>query len=749
MEVKLAGNIALDLMLDGERYLGIGSIAAGGVPLRSPKRPVLPEIRTPDGIALRDFRVTAFDQTPERVELTLVMNRSYDGLMEWMVHEVRPRYAVHDWSEGPELAENTTLALTVESVAYPVGGWEATGFRYQYRYRTDSLPIYKILDRATWEIGGDAVGNEIWMRNCFAPPIAPITHTAQDYSTEWRLPSCHNPAVFQFLPWQTALPGFTFTAHAQGVLITWGTEIAHVRTLVEKQAGKREIAHWHEHCGDLQREFSTCPIDVLWMPGIRSRTELFNLYHAVQEMVADRLHECAGLRRERVAPYAMIEEWGLPDLDDYRRRAVPALIASGVRRIFLPNEFQNNMNVWGVGNMCCTVDYKVPDTVGEDRLKALVEAAEIGGAEVEMWGNTALSTLAWIFANRERPGTGGPPPGRIDFLPHEGSIMETLKTAGDPFVRNPSGAIESDHYTPVFAVLNLRDKTVRDYWLSCWRAARERIGLRGIFFDSSFNLSSDKFHWVANARAAHPSAEAHQQEASAQIFSQYGAYLDLLRDMQKAGYAISAEDVGVFGVHKTGPDLGRRLDSLPLWSDCLLAFDRSKVLEAGKDPDDIYFRGLAYRMMWMLYWDPFHGLATFTYPDPDRKDVLPDLPTAWHLSLLHAYNAVEKSMMTRRILPGERGVLYASWLPSPESMPPDRVSVLWAFEDFVLECGPDCTIHDILNGTVVRGDMLSAQKLHIYTLASHSCRREEPFCGPESQRPGEFPAQSRQPAVAL
>jgi hypothetical protein len=384
-----------------------------------------------------------------------------------------------------------------------------------------------------------------------------------------------------------------------------------------------------------------------------------------------------------------------------------------------------------------------------------VEAAEAGGAEVEMWGNTALSTLSWIFANRERPGTGGPPPDRIDFLPHEGSIMETLRTADDPFVRNPSGAIEADHYTPVFAVLNLRDKTVRDYWLSCWRAARERIGLRGIFFDSSFNLSSDKFHWVANARATHSCATAHQTgsaarsgdpwSASGRILSQYGAYLDLLREMQQAGYAISAEDVGVFGVHKTGPDLGRRLDSLPLWSDCLLSFDRGKVLEAGQDPDDIYFRGLAYRMMWMLYWDPFRGMVTFTYPDPDRKDALPDLPTDWHLSLLHAYNAVEKSMMTRRVLPDERGVLYSA-RPSPsESVPSDQVSVLWALEDFALECGPDSAIHDVLNGTVVRGDTVSARKLHIYTLTSHNPRREASFCGPESQRP----AQSRQPVAAL
>ena len=758
MEVKLGGDITLGLLLDGDRYLGIGSVVAGGVALRSPRRPILPEIRTPNGIALRDFRLTAFDQGAQRVEITMTMDRSHDGLMEWMSHEVRPRYAVHDWSAAPEPAPDTTLSLSLEPVGYPIGEWHASGFQYQYRYRTVDLPIYKILDRATWEVGGDAVGNEIWIRNSFAPAIEAIAEAGQRYSTEWYLPSCHNPAVFQFLPWQTALPGFTFTAHARGVLITWGTEVSHVRTLLEKEAGKREIAHWHEHCGDLAPEFSTCPIDVLWIPGPRSRTELFNLYHAVQEMVADRLHACAGLRRERVSTYGMIEEWGLPDLDEYRRRAVPALLAAGVKRIFLPSQFQNNMNVWGLGNMCCTVDYKVADSVGEDRLKALVEDVEGGGAEVEMWGNTAVSTLSWIFANRERTGTGGPTPSRIDFLPREGSLMEALRTAEEPFVRNPSGAIEADHYTPVFAVLNLRDRTVRDYWLRCWGAARERIGRRGIFVDSSCNLSSDKFHWVANADATRIGAVVDQAEPTgrsdgpqgtpSQILSQYGAYLDLLREMQETGYAISAEDVGVFGVHKSGPDLGRRLDSLPLWSDCLLSFDRSTVLEAGEDPDDVYFRGLAYRMMWMLYWDPFRGEVTFTYPDPDRQDCEPDTPSVWHLSLLRAYNAVEKRMAARRILPEGRGVLYAARGPRIDgSRQTDRISVLWAFEDFDMDCGAGCNIRDVLSGTAVRGDRLSARKHHIYTLTSSVGRRDETERGNGRLRAAERPALSKQPLV--
>lgn len=69
-----------------------------------------------------------------------------------------------------------------------------------------------------------------------------------------------------------------------------------------------------------------------------------------------------------------------------------------------------------------------------------------------MWGNTALSTLTWLF--RQRSGREG----GIRFLPEEDSIMAALEQAKEPFVRTPSNALEADHYAPVFAVLNLRDR---------------------------------------------------------------------------------------------------------------------------------------------------------------------------------------------------------------------------------------------------------------------------------------------------
>ena len=157
------------------------------------------------------------------------------------------------------------------------------------------------------------------------------------------------------------------------------------------------------------------------------------------------------------------------------------------------DHFANNTNIWGIGTFCVTVDYQVPVSVGEDKLRAFCEDARAGGATVQMWGNTAISTLNLLFDNRVAD------TGRIGFLPREDSIMEELDRK-DSFVRNPSNAIEADHYTPEFAVLNLRDSRVRDYWLRRWKAAHDEIGLGAIFLDSSCNLSNDKFHYVQTHR---------------------------------------------------------------------------------------------------------------------------------------------------------------------------------------------------------------------------------------------------------
>jgi hypothetical protein len=706
--LSLVGELSIELLGQGKNFFGLGAISYGDARLRSRRRPMFVEIRNPSSVELLNYRMTDCENSPEKTLLRFSMEAREGGLMEWMVHEVRPRYNTADWTRSPKPTQDTILELELRAVRRKIGGRDYFGFSYCYHYRSAAIPIYKILDRGSWEIGGSALGNEFWMRNCFVPSMTRIESTAQFYSTEWYIPDCANPSAFQFIPLQTEFQGFSFTASPAGVLVTWASAVAHIRSLFEKPRGEDVMTHFHEHCGDLGHEFSTVPIEVLWSPGQRNRVGLANDYEAVRELVHETLHAQIGMRRERVTTFGQIEEWTPADLERYRSLGLPKLVEGGARTIYLANHFENNMNTWGVSNFCVTVDYKVADSVGEDRLRAFCDDARAAGATVQMWANTAISTLNLLFDNRVGESD------RIRFLPREGSIMEALDR-NTSFVRNASNAIEADHYTPEFAVLNLRDPAVREYWLRRWQAAHDEVGLGAIFLDSSFNLSSDKFHCVQNTQAHQSSATPDQAhllgfyrpaiEPPAAILSQYRAHLDLMVEMQRIGYVYGNEDLGVFGIHRHGPAAAARLDSLFLWTDCLASFDVPAIRESGHDPDDVYFRGLAYRMMWALHWDVSRDVLSFRYGGPSCEE---DLPGAHHIALLHAYNEVEPSMRERTILPEETGVLYRSPLGG----------VLWAFEDSSLPVEEGHSIRDVLSGEALHYPPFLAKKNRIYVIES-------------------------------
>ena len=707
--LNLGGGLSIELLGQRKSFLGLGAISHGDVELRSGRRPMFVEIRNPSAVELLNYRVTHCENSPEKVLLRFSMEMREGGLMEWMVHEVRPRYNTADWTQGPKPAEHTILELELRPVRRNDRRPRLLRF-----FLSLSLPKRsRFPSTRFWTAGAgrsvealSATSSGCGIASC--RPSCASNRRPNFTRRNGIFPIAQTPARFSLFPSRPSFRGSHLQASPAGVLVTWASEVAHIRSLFEKPRGEEVMTHFHEHCGDLGNEFSTAPIEVLWSPGQRSRVELANDYEAVRELVHETLHAQIGMRRERVTTFGHIEEWTPADLERYRSLGLPKLLGAGTKTICLANHFENNMNTWGVSNFCVTVDYKVADSVGEERLRAFCDDARAAGATVQMWGNTAISTLNLLFDNRVGDSD------RIRFLPREGSIMEALDR-NTSFVRNASNAIEADHYTPDFAVLNLRDPAVREYWLRRWEAAHDKIGLGSIFLDSSFNLSSDKFHYVQNTRAHQFSATPDQghllgfyrpaSEPPAAILSQYRAHLDLMAAMQRIGYVYGNEDLGVFGIHRHGPAVVARLDSLFMWADCVASFDVPAIRRSGHEPDDIYFRGLAYRMMWTLHWDVSRDVLSFRYGGAICEE---DVPGAQHIALLHAYNEVEPAMRKRTIFPEEAGVLYRS-----ESM-----QVLWAFRDLSLPVKERQSIREVLTGEVIERPPFAAKKNRVYLIES-------------------------------
>ncbi|WP_407896259.1 hypothetical protein [Scytonema sp. NUACC26] len=232
--IKLANGISLEKIMQNNEFLGFGRITAGDILLRHGRRPMFVEIRNPNGITLCNYTIVRQQITDNSVVFEFAMHYREGGLMDWMVHSVRNRYNTADWTAESQPATDTKLWLEIRPVFRDIGNRRYIGFSYQYRYQSDRIPIYKILDRGTWEPSGRAVGSEFWLRNPFVPSITPIDSIEQFYSTEAYLPSAKNPNIFQFLPLQSALQGFTFTATKEGTLVTWATKVSHIRSLFEK-----------------------------------------------------------------------------------------------------------------------------------------------------------------------------------------------------------------------------------------------------------------------------------------------------------------------------------------------------------------------------------------------------------------------------------------------------------------------------------------------------------------------------------
>ncbi|MBS3763087.1 MAG: hypothetical protein KGZ25_07270 [Planctomycetes bacterium] len=709
-KIQFQNGVEIELRQEQSGFKGLGSIRVDDVELRNDRRPMFVSIRNPDAIQFTDWVLEKEEERDDGVVLELSGRCQQKGLMEWMCHEVRNRLALPDWTAESQPAEDTRLELMLRPVTRTIGGERYAGFSYQYKYRGESIRIYWILDFATWEPRGGIVGDTFWLRNNFVRPISTFESTEDRYCTEWYMDDILQPNIFQFIPFQTELPGFTYTASPAGTLVTWSPRVAHIRSLFQKKEGLDELEHWHQHCGDLACEFETSPMEVLFVPGERDFVGHANRWEAVKETVFETLHKDIGMRRERVSAYGIMEEWDDADLELYREEGLPKLINAGMQKVYLANHFQNNMNVFGVSNMCCTVDYKVAESVGEDKLRRFCQAAQEHGLKVDMWGNTSISTLGYMAW---RPNGR---PKRIDFLPREDSIKEAIDEAECPFVRNPSGAIEADHYAPVFAVLNLRDPAIRDYWMKRWSYAAEEIGLDGIFLDSSFNLSSDKFHYQPNPdpgqRGGKPAdgvklrkAQRPREEPQPVILSQYRAHLDLMVRMQEAGYDYGNEDMGVFGVHRHGPGVKVRMTSLPLWSECLASFDAEAIEQGGGDPDEVFFKGLAYRMMWLVHWDPESNELSFkNYGIENERDV----PNTWHIEMFKAFNEVSGYMRNRTILPGEKGVKYTC----------KRGEIIWAFEPFDHQFAREREVQIFPGGKAIHTDSLRTNGQKIYRVTS-------------------------------
>jgi hypothetical protein len=191
------------------------------------------------------------------------------------------------------------------------------------------------------------------------------------------------------------------------------------------------------------------------------------------------------------------------------------------------------------------------------------------------------------------------------------------------------------------------------------------------------------------------------QEPRQAIQSQYHAYLEVLVAMQKDGYVICGEDVGMFGLSRSGPDIAMRVDSLPLWMDSYCDFDPSSLGLKDGDAQELFLRGLAYRVMWKIYYDVPSRELTFRIGGVKQEA---DLPTDWHRDALHAYSKALPYMKRRTETEDESSVRYDS----------EEGSVFWSMRPSEVVFEQTKRILNLMDGDEVVADRASLKACKVY-----------------------------------
>jgi hypothetical protein len=689
--VRLSANngLELELVISETHLLGIGNVSLHGKVLRSEAENIWPEIATPYG---EEVAYLEFLGTSENDGALVVSTRPYYRIghrMEWTEQAPHALVNMGPWSKPPQAGEDARLEWIIRPVEESHDGVTYAGFSYGFRYFDPKHPIYQIEDKATWELGGNAVGNGFIMRGANAPCIRFVEETPM-YSG-WDFAQSPNPHIFQHKPLYTQMQGFTFQYDAEHVLLTVHERPSHVRSVYLRLPGDPRIVHINQMCFDFATRHATPPRKILL--GKRSSsdpTALANHYLRVRDELQQNHRVHYGLKYDKARPVSHLEANGLAEFDKFPA-AFRQLEQWGIRRAFImpiwrsPDTdinplFANQEDRFGVfGNLCCPLELEIAESYGGwQGFERLMKSAAAAGVEPYIW-----------------------------HASHFSSLTPLLATIPDLFCRDQSGQYNRNNYGHVLMAVNQRSPRYQSYILDCYRKA-SGLGLKGIFHDSHFNLATDTINYLhgdygSEEHAAHPDAFAYPGDARGtdQIWSMHDVSLGLQSRLQdEFGLFYNVESEGALGTSQTSPDYEFLRGNEYIYSNMDSAIDVHDLKHHGDDATMVYFRGLSTRLTYQVAIDPNR------FPDP--SSIASWWDPASMAPLNFAFGRVEHAMDEMWLLPEDRGVLWKS----------TGGDVLFSYKNFNHPLDQDSEVLDAVVDKRYRvSQSLAAKALGIYLIS--------------------------------
>jgi len=655
VKIDLGNEVIVELLVEGDRVRGLGEISVRGVALRCGRLPIAPLIDTPEGLRFRDFTLVDVirrdDETIVRCRVKAEQG-DYTGHTDLLHHRrVVTRFpdktpvADIDWVLRPDHAE--------------IGGRPFAGLSYAYRFRCPDETqgrVHRVVDRASWEIGGAAEGNTIISAGQANHPEHRATRNSA-FDTRVARRGLNGERLkpgsvsYETGPRFGVMQWFDYLFADAGALAVFYARMEHIRGLVDKREDSDLILHFDEIHFALTNEFETPAKRVLFHAPTHALdiTEGRNIWTDVGDYVAHVYRSQYGIRAEEPVPEAAYQfsydhrmrAHLLPaDPADHFRRLgrefVPRVAELGIRRIFIGPPWINDMTEEKETRNCCvTLEYRVADRFGgEPALADLCRAAEAAGVQITLWFGWATSTASPITL--EHP---------------EWRVI----------------SVTGAHYNGGYRELFVHDPRsgFRDYLAGQLTGLRRRTGYHAVWHDSFVHLPT----MVVNY-------------ADERLEPSLDALLGFVADLQREGLVHTIEGNGPFGLPVGGlpHDADDGAEVMLQWffghEYALYNTARSVKIEAvakGILTPKQYFRFLANK-------------APFRFDvDADRVDQLQHLEGEF--ARLHKiFNQVSPLMQRRHILDDDAGVAWRT---------DDGEQVLFAFKEFRHPVPEGCRVEEV------------------------------------------------------
>lgn len=528
-EISL-GNCRFEVLIDASTFVGLGRIWIGSVLVRSGRLPIRPATQSFTGLELCRMEMERIEETDWRVRIATraVLRRMPVGLMR--DHSFDPIHDTADWDADAPTAEGK-LDLVLELATDNFNGVAMSGFSYHYEY-DGAVPLFYLLDRASWELDGDIAGATVVSQSsCSAPVVtfAPETAWTTEGLIHWDDPASKaNPVMTHNLPRWASHQAFDFQYKGSRTLVGVFDRVGLIRSILCRQAQRAELKTFDKHIFDQAARVATPAKRIMLNDEPKGEVDQRNLWTWVIQEVHDRARAEFGLTEEPMLPWVSQNYWENFNFDTYFKDLIPAAAAIGARGVFIDNVHKSAMTEncpnppvfhW---NMCCGHEYEVaPRLGGPGKLKDLVDRCGALGIEVFSWTNNDQALSSPLNASE-----------RDEQRQWYVKLEDTRQKYG--------GA-----YAGCMSVWDFKSAPARQNWIDSLKRTHEQTGLSEYLFDSFYNLA----FMPINYSFCEPK-------------TMWRELVQAFKELQDAGIHFKIESFGPFGCVQHGCPTSYNIDNL-------------------------------------------------------------------------------------------------------------------------------------------------------------------------------------------